>query len=153
MGIGDPVAGPQALDPRADGLLPDPYIAMGQTAENVATSRGMDRLRMDEWGVRSQNRAEAAIASGFFEREITPVTLADGTVHTADAVIVTAPIDGTREFLAGPKALPREPLWDVRLEHRTHMRTDDRKRLKNIYSPLINDLERVEDGPRQENYV
>lgn len=71
-------------DPREEGLLPDVYLAMGQTAENVATSRGMDRLRMDEWGVRSQNRAEAAIASGFFEREITPVTLADGTVVTAD---------------------------------------------------------------------
>ena len=71
-------------DPREQGLLPDVYLAMGQTAENVATSRGMDRLRMDEWGVRSQNRAEEAIRSGFFEREITPVTLADGTVVSTD---------------------------------------------------------------------
>jgi len=71
-------------DPREEGLVPDIYIAMGQTAENVATLRGMDRLRMDEWGVRSQNRAEQAIASGFFSREITPVTLADGTVVSTD---------------------------------------------------------------------
>lgn len=71
-------------DPRADGLLPDIYIAMGQTAENVATLRGVSRLRQDEWGVVSQNRAEAAIASGFYGREILPVTLPDGTVVSAD---------------------------------------------------------------------
>lgn len=71
-------------DPREDGLLPDAYIAMGQTAENVATSRGMTRERMDEWGVTSQNRAEAAITSGFFEREILPVTMPDGTVVSTD---------------------------------------------------------------------
>ena len=53
---------------------------MGQTAENVATCAGISRERQDEWGVTSQNRAEKAIADGFFEREITPVTTPDGTV-------------------------------------------------------------------------
>ncbi len=71
-------------DPREDGLLPDVYIAMGQTAENVARLRGLDRKELDEFGVRSQNLAEKAIADGFWEREITPVTLADGTVVTKD---------------------------------------------------------------------
>ena len=71
-------------DPREQGLLPDVYLAMGQTAENVATSRGVSRERQDEWGVTSQNRAEKAIADGFFEREIAPVTLADGTVVGKD---------------------------------------------------------------------
>ena len=71
-------------DPREDGELPDVYIAMGQTAENVATSRGLSRQRQDEWGVSSQNRAEKAIADGFFAREIAPVTLADGTVVSTD---------------------------------------------------------------------
>ncbi len=71
-------------DPREDGLLPDVYLAMGQTAENVATSRGVSRQRQDEWGVTSQNRAEKAIADGFFAREILPVTLADGTVVSRD---------------------------------------------------------------------
>ena len=71
-------------DPREDGRLPDVYLAMGQTAENVATSRGVSRQRQDEWGVLSQNRAERAIASGFFEREILPVTLADGSVVSRD---------------------------------------------------------------------
>ncbi|MFI9531792.1 acetyl-CoA C-acetyltransferase [Nocardia fusca] len=71
-------------DPREDGSLPDVYIAMGQTAENVATLTGITREEQDRWGVRSQNRAEQAIADGFFEREITPVTLPDGTVVSAD---------------------------------------------------------------------
>jgi acetyl-CoA C-acetyltransferase len=71
-------------DPRADGLLPDVYIAMGQTAENLATMRGITRQEMDEFGVRSQNLAEKAINDGFWAREITPVTLPDGTVVSAD---------------------------------------------------------------------
>jgi acetyl-CoA C-acetyltransferase len=71
-------------DPREDGELPDVYIAMGQTAENLATSRGISRQEQDEFGVRSQNLAEKAIANGFFEREITPVTTPDGTVVSRD---------------------------------------------------------------------
>ena len=71
-------------DPREDGLLPDGYIAMGQTAENVAKLRGLDRKELDEFAVRSQNLAEKAIADGFWAREITPITTPDGTVVTAD---------------------------------------------------------------------
>jgi acetyl-CoA C-acetyltransferase len=71
-------------DPRSDGRLPDIYMAMGQTAENVATWRGVSRRAQDEWGVESQNRAEKAQADGFFDREITPVTLPDGSVMTKD---------------------------------------------------------------------
>ena len=72
----------------SDGL-PDVYIAMGQTAENVAEVLGISRERQDEFGVRSQNRAEAAMKRGFFEQEITPYTLSDGTVVSSD--------DGIRE--------------------------------------------------------
>jgi acetyl-CoA C-acetyltransferase len=71
-------------DPREDGKVPDIYIAMGQTAENVAKMRGLDRKELDEFGVRSQNLAEKAIADGFWAREITPVTLPDGTVASTD---------------------------------------------------------------------
>ncbi|NLU82762.1 acetyl-CoA C-acetyltransferase [Rhodococcus sp. HNM0569] len=71
-------------DPRESGDLPDVYIAMGQTAENVASYTGISREDQDHWGVRSQNRAEEAIERGFFEREITPVTLPDGTVVSTD---------------------------------------------------------------------
>jgi acetyl-CoA C-acetyltransferase len=71
-------------DPRTDGALPDIYIAMGQTAENVASLRGITRAEQDEFGVRSQNLAEKALANGFWQREITPVTLPDGTMVSAD---------------------------------------------------------------------
>ena len=71
-------------DPREDGAVPDVYIAMGQTAENLALLKNVSRQDMDEFGVRSQNLAEKAIANGFFEREISPVTLADGSVVSTD---------------------------------------------------------------------
>ncbi|WP_106402951.1 acetyl-CoA C-acetyltransferase [Actinocorallia populi] len=71
-------------DPREEGVLPDVYIAMGQTAENVARLKGVSRQRQDEFGVRSQNLAEKAIANGFWATDITPVTLPDGTVASKD---------------------------------------------------------------------
>ncbi|GAB3748676.1 acetyl-CoA C-acetyltransferase [Yimella radicis] len=90
-------------DPRDEGMLPDVYIAMGQTAENVATSRGISRERQDEWGVSSQNRAEHAIKDGFFEREIAPVTLADGTVVSTD--------DGPRAGVTLEKVSSLQPVF------------------------------------------
>ncbi|MFF5206652.1 acetyl-CoA C-acetyltransferase [Streptosporangium sp. NPDC000396] len=71
-------------DPREDGAVPDIYIAMGQTAENLAGLKGVSRQDQDEFGVRSQNLAEKAIANGFWETDITPVTLPDGTVVSKD---------------------------------------------------------------------
>ncbi|MEU8889510.1 acetyl-CoA C-acetyltransferase [Streptomyces sp. NPDC048442] len=71
-------------DPREDGLVPDAYISMGQTAENLARLKGVTRADMDAFGVRSQNLAEQAIKNGFWEREITPVTTPDGTVVSQD---------------------------------------------------------------------
>jgi acetyl-CoA C-acetyltransferase len=78
-------------DPRKDGAVPDIYIAMGQTAENVVLSEGVTRLEMDEFAARSQQLAVESQKNGFFEREITPVTLPDGTVVTKD----DGPRDGT----------------------------------------------------------
>ncbi|THA81342.1 acetyl-CoA C-acetyltransferase [Streptomyces sp. A0592] len=71
-------------DPREDGLVPDAYISMGQTAENLARLKGVTRQDMDEFGVRSQNLAEQAIKNGFWAREITPITTPDGTVVSTD---------------------------------------------------------------------
>jgi acetyl-CoA C-acetyltransferase len=71
-------------DPRDDGDLPDVYIAMGQTAENLALLKDVSREDMDHFGVRSQNLAERAIKNGFWAREITPVTLPDGTIVSTD---------------------------------------------------------------------
>ena len=71
-------------DPREDGLLPDAYIAMGQTAENVALATGTSRQVQDEYAALSQNRAEKAIVNGFFAAETTPFTRADGVVVDRD---------------------------------------------------------------------
>jgi acetyl-CoA C-acetyltransferase len=85
--------------------LPDIYIQMGQTAENVVEYEGVTREEMDEFAVRSQNRAVAAQERGFFEREIIPVTLADGTVISKD----DGPRPGTTlEALAKLKPVFRE---------------------------------------------
>lgn len=72
------------VDPRESGLLPDVYIGMGYTAENLAQHKGITRAEQDEFAVRSQNLTEKAIADGFWAKDITPVTLPDGTVVSAD---------------------------------------------------------------------
>jgi acetyl-CoA C-acetyltransferase len=64
--------------------LPDIYIAMGQTAENVAEYKQVSRQSQDEFACLSQNRAERSAENGFFAREISPYTLADGTVVSKD---------------------------------------------------------------------
>jgi acetyl-CoA C-acetyltransferase len=64
--------------------LPDIYIAMGQTAENVVQIEALTRQEMDEFAALSQQRAVANVENGFFEDEITPVTLPDGTVVSRD---------------------------------------------------------------------
>ena len=64
--------------------LADVYVAMGQTAENVAEKEHVTREEMDEFALRSQQRAVEAQKNGFFEREITPVTAPDGTLVSAD---------------------------------------------------------------------
>ena len=71
-------------DPREGDTIPDVYIAMGQTAENVQQLIGMSREEQDEFGVRSQNLAEKAIADGFWAKDITPATLPDGSTVSAD---------------------------------------------------------------------
>ncbi|WP_032368336.1 acetyl-CoA C-acetyltransferase [Rhodococcoides fascians] len=71
-------------DPRNDGQLPDVYIAMGQTAENVAQLCGVSRQEQDEFAARSQQLYERAADAGFWKREITPFTLPDGTIMDTD---------------------------------------------------------------------
>jgi acetyl-CoA C-acetyltransferase len=91
-------------DPRQDNRIPDVYIAMGQTAENVAGLENVTREEQDEFGVRSQNLAEVALKNGFWEREITPVTLPDGTIVAKD----DGPRPGvTMEGVAGLKPVFR----------------------------------------------
>lgn len=72
------------VDPTTLGLLPDAYVPMGQTAENVALLRDVSRVDMDEFALASQQRYEQAAAEGFWAREITPIDLPDGSVLDTD---------------------------------------------------------------------
>jgi acetyl-CoA C-acetyltransferase len=85
------------------GSVPDVYIAMGQTAENVAQHENVARDEQDEFAALSQNRAVEAQKNGFFEREITPVTLADGTTVSVD--------DGPRPDTTVEKLAQLQPVF------------------------------------------
>jgi acetyl-CoA C-acetyltransferase len=82
---------------------PNAYIAMGLTAENVAEKHQVSREQQDQYAQRSQERAVAAQASGFFDREIVPVTLPDGTVVSKD--------DGPRPSSTLEKLASLEPAF------------------------------------------
>jgi acetyl-CoA C-acetyltransferase len=85
--------------------LPDIYISMGQTAENVAEYKKVTREEQDEFAAQSQQRAVAAQESGFFDREISPVTTPSGVVVSKD----DGPRPGTTlEGLANLKPVFRE---------------------------------------------
>lgn len=75
---------PRFTDPSREDYVADLFQSMLQTAENVARRHDVSRERMDEFAALSQSRAVAAQESGFFDAEIVPVTLADGTVVTQD---------------------------------------------------------------------
>jgi len=84
-GTSDPAdaRNPRLMPDNTEGF-PDLYLPMGMTAENVAEREGITREEMDEFAARSQNRAVAAQAEGFFDREIIPVTVPDGRVVDRD---------------------------------------------------------------------
>ncbi|WP_027006412.1 acetyl-CoA C-acyltransferase [Conexibacter woesei] len=82
---------------------PNAYIAMGLTAENVAEKYGVSREDQDRYAQRSQERAVAAQEAGVFDREIVPVTLADGTVVSKD--------DGPRASSTYEKLATLEPAF------------------------------------------
>lgn len=77
-------AGRVWTDPREEGLLPDSYISMGHTAENVARLTGTTREDQDAFAARSQNLAVNSARNGFFAREIIPVTAPDGSSLATD---------------------------------------------------------------------
>jgi acetyl-CoA C-acetyltransferase len=83
--------------------LPDVYIAMGETAENVRLAEGVSRADMDEFAALSQQRAVESQQNGFFEREITPYTTPTGTVVTAD--------DGPRPGTTAEKLAALKPVF------------------------------------------
>jgi len=74
---------PRLLAGNPEGL-PQAYIAMGETAENVADSRNVTREEMDKYALQSQRRAVQATQDGVFAKEIIPVPLSSGATMTAD---------------------------------------------------------------------
>ncbi|UUW91536.1 acetyl-CoA C-acetyltransferase [Pimelobacter simplex] len=102
-GLARAEAGKPWIDPREAGELPDIYIAMGETAENVADLCGVSRAAQDEYAVRSQNLAEAAADRGFWDKDITPVALPDGTVVRTD--------DGPRRGVTLEKVAAMAPVF------------------------------------------
>ncbi|WDT94029.1 acetyl-CoA C-acyltransferase [Thermoleophilum album] len=98
-------ARPQDQNPKLQGNdgQPNAYIAMGLTAENVAERYEVSRAEMDKYAQRSQELAVASQDSGFFDREIVPVTLPDGTVVAKD--------DGPRRESSLEKLAQLEPAF------------------------------------------
>jgi acetyl-CoA C-acetyltransferase len=95
----DPEPGPW-MDPRERGLVPNAFLSMGETAENVADVYGVSRSEMDDYACRSQELAVASAANGFWKREIAPIELAAGGVLDHDE----SPRPGTtRDGLAALK--------------------------------------------------
>lgn len=88
----------------SEGSICNVYLPMGLTAENVAKQWGVSREAQDEWAAISQQRAVAARDSGHFDREIVPVTLADGTVVSRD--------DGPRPGTTVEKLAALKPVFD-----------------------------------------
>lgn len=83
--------------------LPDIYIRMGQTAENVAQLEGVSRVAMDEFSLASHQRAVTATQTGFFEAEMVPVPLPDGSMMTVD--------DGPRADTSLERLASLEPVF------------------------------------------
>jgi acetyl-CoA C-acetyltransferase len=80
---------PVRVDDRDQNLIgengqPNAYIDMGITAVNVANKYGVKREDMDKFAQRSQELAVKSQEDGYFDREIVPVTLEDGTVVAKD---------------------------------------------------------------------
>jgi len=100
-----PTAKNPRLEPGNSEGLPDVYIAMGQTAENVARREEISREEQDQYAAQSQQRAVRSQEDGFFEREIVPVPLPNGSTMSRD----DGPRPGTTvEVLATLKPVFRE---------------------------------------------
>ncbi len=85
--------------------LPNAYMSMGETAENVADKHGVSREAMDRFALQSQLRAVRAGKDGVFDGEIIGVPLPSGLTMTKD----DGPRpDTTMERLAGLKPVFRE---------------------------------------------
>jgi acetyl-CoA acyltransferase len=86
-------------------LMTEAYIAMGETAENVAQRYGISRSEQEQLAFESQTKAAAAQKAGRLDAEIVPVKLADGSIVDRDGCLRP---NTTREGLAALKPAFRE---------------------------------------------
>ncbi|MBR8660512.1 MULTISPECIES: acetyl-CoA C-acetyltransferase [Bacillales] len=91
-----PMAGHKvALNPTLMETMPEAYMSMGHTAEEVAKRYGVSREDQDAFALQSHQRAAAAIAAGKFRDEIVPLTVKqhrvddDGKLHVTERVFDT----------------------------------------------------------------
>ncbi len=83
-GVADTRLGWRLVSPRMAQLYPP--ITLGETAENVAATYGIDRTRQDAFALRSHQQAAAAADSGRFGAEIVPVTAPAGLVSQDEGI-------------------------------------------------------------------
>src|SRR3954465_6333477 len=102
----DQIPMPKWKNPKLNGEdgRPDLYIAMGQTAENVAAKYDVKREDMDKYAQRSQELAFQSREYGFFDNEIIPVEFNGTSVSKDDGPRA----DSTYEKLASLKPAFRE---------------------------------------------
>jgi acetyl-CoA C-acetyltransferase len=99
QGFGKESMNPRFTDESRSDFVNLMYIPMGLTAENVAAKYDVSRQRMDEYAKKSQDRAVEAQKNGFFEREITPVTLPNGqTISTDDCPRPNTTLEGLAQL-------------------------------------------------------
>ncbi|MEV5848601.1 thiolase family protein [Streptomyces sp. NPDC051985] len=94
--MGTALVGGDPHGPLAERFASLPPQGIG--AELIAARWKFDRERLDEFSARSHRRAAETAAAGGFDREIVPVTLPDGRVHTVDETVRATT---TTEGLAG----------------------------------------------------
>ena len=103
MEMADTRLGWRLVNPRMKEL--HRLLAMGETAEEVATRDEVSRERQDEFALRSHRLAAAAWEAGHFDAEVLPVTTPAGTLVQRDECIRP---DTSLEKLAGLKPVFRK---------------------------------------------
>ncbi|BEJ12116.1 hypothetical protein CspHIS471_0205760 [Cutaneotrichosporon sp. HIS471] len=92
----------------------DALLPMGWTAENVAGDFNISRERMDDWALKSHNRAEKAQATGIFADEIAPIVVPQKQKDGSKKYVEVKLDDGIRPGTTAAslaKVRPAFPQW------------------------------------------
>lgn len=89
----------RAPNPVLQERMPDAYMAMGHTAENVARRYNVSRVDQEALAVASHRKADAARSAGYLRTELVPIRSADGLVEEDGCIRANT----SAEVLAGLK--------------------------------------------------